>query len=136
MSNEYLYQLAGSKEPGLVVLTGEFTFAGTTLDAVKTRAKGMVSLARNADGKFTLTLSETYNRLLGIACVQKASAADTANVGFLPVQLESETVASSKTLVLRFWKLDSSATPAAVAAIPASGEKLFITLLLSNSSAF
>jgi hypothetical protein len=117
---------------GLVDITATVTFAGTTVDPVLTYKRGIASMVRTADGVFTLTLSDRYVRLVDWSL--KMTKATTPPVGFLPWTIEPPLVSTTGVIIFNNWKLDASATPAAVAAIPAAGEVGLLHLLLSTSS--
>lgn len=88
-----------------------------------TRGKGVATVVRNSAGQYTITLQDKYNSLVGFSCTQLvATAQDTTP------QLASETVNTTKTVVLR-------TLTAGTATDPSSGSKLFITLSLKNSAA-
>jgi hypothetical protein len=87
------------------------------------RGLGVASIARNSQGLYTITLQDKYNRLMHAhVAILSASAQD------LDAQLQSEDVASAKTIVVR--------TQDAAAAVqdPASGSRLLIRIEVKNSS--
>jgi hypothetical protein len=87
-----------------------------------TRGYGITSIARNSAGKYTVTLSDKYNRLMFADVVQLVGTAEDTNF-----QLVSESVASAKTVVFH-------CLTGGVATDPSSGSRLFIKLELKNSS--
>lgn len=91
-----------------------------TLDAVN--SKGFKSIVRTAAGQYTVTLEGTWNRLLDVhATIISATAQDSE------VQVASETVASTKTVVIR-------TLTAATATDLSTGTTLLLKLELKNSS--
>jgi hypothetical protein len=87
------------------------------------RGLGVASIARDAQGVYTVTLQDKYNRLM--ACevsILSASAQD------LHAQLESEDVESAKTITFR------TQDAAAAEQDPASGTRLLIRIDVKNSS--
>lgn len=92
-----------------------------------TRGKGIASVAggagASATGLYTFTLDDKYQDLLfGAGTLQRATAID------LNVQLKTETVASTKTVV---FQVTDFATPALTD--PSSGDVLYVVMELRNS---
>lgn len=127
MANRYMNQFAHSLEQSKVFLFGKVAIGASgapTLDA--TNSKGIASIARNSAGKYTITLSDVYNRFFNAhVSLVVGTGTPAAPLCFVI----SETVATTKTVVIQF--LDATG----VAADPASGESLRITLVLKNTSA-
>ena len=119
MANRNLRPLAGAIEPKLVVLTKVVTF-GTASISSQT-GKGL-TVTRNGAGDYTVTLEDKYNALMGASVIFEATSA----VDLVP-QLNTVAVSTTPSLGI---KLLASAT----ATEPASGTKLYITLILKNSS--
>jgi len=119
MANRNLRPLAGALEPKVVVLSKVVTFGSASISSQT--GKGL-SVARSSAGVYTITLEDKYNSLIGGQCMFEASSA----VDLVP-QLNSVDVSGAGTIGLKLLA-------AATATEPASGTKLYITLLLKNSS--
>jgi hypothetical protein len=89
-----------------------------------TRGKGVASAALTATGRYTLTLSDAYARLLG-GSVTLLSASGTVD---LQAKLNAETVASNKTV-----EIGTVSTSVGAPAEPASGTIIFVELVLGNT---
>lgn len=109
-------------ERGVVTLFGGATGAGdANMTAVK--GAGITSVAyAAAAGKFTITLDDKWAAFLGINC----SVLDTNNTDSWSFNIVSETVASTKTVVVQFLLND-------VETSPTSGEKVFFQIHLLNT---
>ena len=87
------------------------------------RGLGVASVAKTATGEYTITLQDKYSRLMhASASVMSASAED------VHAQLQSESVASAKTLVIRTQKADLTLVN------PASGDRILVKIDVKNSS--
>lgn len=87
---------------------------------------GITSVVRNSTGRYTITLDDKYNALLQVVeSRQLASGAPSAVGGMV---IRSETVASTKTIVIEF--VDASG----VAVELASGSTLRLKIDVKNSS--
>lgn len=92
------------------------------LTALVTAGGGVVSIAETATGKYTVTLSDKFNRLLQVTgTVIDPTAPDDWEVGVV-----SESVASAKTIAIAVWK-GGAATDLT------SDEKLMLEITVSNS---
>lgn len=87
-----------------------------------TRGTGIASISRNSAGDYSITLSDTYNRLMHCNVMQLVATAQDANW-----QIVSETVASTKIIRVR-------CLTAGVATDPSSGSRLFVKIDVKNSS--
>lgn len=89
-------------------------------------SKGISSIVRNSAGRYTITLQDTYNKLLGLDIQQLSTLAQAAPI----VNMKSQAVSSSPaTIVIQYLAIDNS-----TATDPASGEQAFIQIGLGNSS--
>lgn len=127
MANRYFDQFALSLEKQKVLLFSKATIGAAgapTLDAAN--SKGIASMVRNSAGNYTITLQDTYNRLLGAHIVLiVGSGTPAAPLSFIV----SEAVATTKAIVVQFTAVDGT-----TATDPASGEQVRISLQLKNSS--
>lgn len=92
------------------------------------RGQGIASIARQSAGQYLITLQDKYNSLLQCNVQQKAASAGTAPAAPLSL-VDSETVSSTKTVVVKMRAIDNS-----TATDPADGQVLYINLVMSNSS--
>lgn len=93
---------------------------------VASDSTGIASVTRNSAGNYTIALSDNYNKLLGLESTQLSpSAAPAAPIMCLASQQVSS--ATAPQLVVQYYN-------ATTATDPASGEALFLTLILNNSS--
>ncbi len=91
---------------------------------------GIKSVVRSAAGKWTVTLQDTYQRFLAAYCTQSNSGG-ASTAPFLMVDSAGDvTLASAPTIKLVF-----TAVAAGSATDPASGDKVDLHFILSNSSA-
>ncbi len=88
-------------------------------------SKGVTSIARNAAGKYTITLQDKYVRLMGVAAMFTVAGVAAAPV----INVFSSAVSSTGVLIIQL------SDAAGVAADPASGEVMNLVLTLSNSTA-
>lgn len=125
MANRWFNQFQGTLEKSVVTLFAEIAIGATGAPTL-TRGKGVASIVRDSAGTYTLTLQDSYPRLLGWRfgfLVDGDPAAPLVNP-------KTETVSSTKTVVFQCNAVDGT-----TATDPASGEKLFVELKLSNSGA-
>lgn len=122
--SQFLYQ----KEAMPVRLYCHVTFGASgapTLDSAT--SKGIASIVRNSAGKYTITLSDSYNKMMGMdICQLSGTSAQAAPL----VTLVSQAVSNATpTVVIQYRAIDNT-----TATDPASGEEAFIELALGNSS--
>lgn len=125
MANRWFNQFQGALEKSVVKLYVEVAIGASGAPTL-TRGKGVTSIARSGAGTYTLILQDSYYRLLGFRfgfLVNGDPAAPLVN----PLV---DTISSAKTLTFQCNAVDGT-----TATDPASGEKLFIELTLSNSDA-
>lgn len=127
MANTYFpSQFLFQKERVPVRLYAHVTFGASGAPTLE-RGLGITSIVRNSAGKYTITLADNYNRMLGADMMQLTGASAAA----APVcTIVSQAVSNSTpTLVLQYRAIDNI-----TATDPASGEELFLEIALSNSS--
>lgn len=127
MANTYFpNQFQYTKERMVTELYATVTF-GSTGAPTLSNSLGIASIARNSAGRYTITLAQNYNRLLGCDLQIQATAAPAAPF----VRQVSEAVATlaAPTLVIAYLAVDNT-----TATDPASGEKLRVVITLCNSS--
>lgn len=87
---------------------------------------GITSMARTAAGRYVITLSKSFNSLLGLSVVSRSGASAPAAPG---LNITTDAVSSSPaTITIQFRDI------AAAAADPASGEVLYVEIDLNSSS--
>ena len=121
--SQFLYQ----KEAMPVRLYMHVTFGAAGAPTLE-RGQGITSIVRNSAGKYTITLADNYNRMLGVNMMQLAGASPQA----APVkQIVSQAVstAAAPTVIVQYYAIDNS-----TATDPASGEELYMEIALGNSS--
>lgn len=87
-----------------------------------TKGLGITSITRDSAGVYIITLNDTFKRLMSFDVKQLVSAAED-----LTFQLETESVASAKTIQFR-------AVAAGVETDPSNGSRLLIKIDVKNSS--
>jgi hypothetical protein len=107
-------------------LTGGAGSYATTTAAIK----GLVSVARTAQGKYTFTFEDRFTRLLGLKVTPIAIDATTSPKA-LSWFVMSDTFATTKTLVVGFTATPNSATLVDLGA----NDRLAFTFTLSDSTA-
>lgn len=127
MANRRYYNQQFTLEPAPVTLFAHVTFGSTgapTLDANQSR--GIKSIVRNSAGNYTISLVDSYNRLLMLKHIFINSTAP-ASPGLYIV---SEQVVSSTapSLIVQF-------NAAGTATDPGSGEQVRMSIELKNSNA-
>jgi hypothetical protein len=128
MANRYFNQFHFSPIPMYTSIFAKISFAGSGAPTLVTAggiSKGVASVSRTSAGKFVVTLSDTYNYLVGAKGVFVASGGAAAP----NVCVDSESVASAKTVTIL-------TQAGGVNTDPASGEVLLLEIELKNSSAF
>jgi len=122
-----LYPLRGSYCPETMLVEGQFAIgAAGAITAGTTFARGVESITKEATaGKYTVVLTESFTRLMGMSLHFKHSAA----VAVLP-QLDSEDVATeaNRTVVVQFYNTSGAAADAP------SGSSFFFHLRLAKTS--
>ncbi len=107
------------------------TSASPVLTASK--SKGVASVGYTATGKYTITLSDKYNRLLDAHAQILYSGGTAVNISAITVL--SEDVAGAKTVVFQCWAPATTTQAATLLTTGLTGAVLDIHLTLSNSSA-
>lgn len=106
----------------------KFIYARVTIGAsgaptlVAADSEGVASIVRNSAGLYTVTLQDSYNKLMHASVEVRTPSAEEINAN-----LVAESVASAKTVQFR-------CTAAGVAADPASGDSIYIQMSLKNST--
>lgn len=125
MASRNYFQNVRHLEEEIVVLLVKLTI-GASGAVTLTRGKGVATAALTATGRYTLTLEDTYARLLG-GSVTLLSASATVD---LQGKLNAETVATSTTKTVEIGTVNTSA---GAPAEPASGTVIFVELILGNT---
>lgn len=109
-----------------VMLNMRVTFGASGAPTLDSNTDGgIASITRNSAGRYTIVLQDVYNKLMGVNMVQLAASAEAAPIR----RVVSQTVSSTKTIVIQYLAVDNS-----TATDPASGEQLFMQIVLGNSS--
>lgn len=124
MANRMFNQFQGALEKNVVDLFAEVSFGAAGAPTL-VRGKGIASIAVGATGVYTVTLQDTYQRVLSSSALWKQATAPAAPVVHLAAD-DSANATPTLTLNTR-----SGATLTA----PASGDTLLLSIRLSNSSA-
>ncbi len=128
MANRYFNQFHFSTIPMYTSLFAKISFAANGAPTLVTTggfSKGIASVSRSSAGKFVVTMSDTYNYLIGV----KGSFVASGGAAAPNVCVDSESVASAKTVTIL-------TQAGGVNTDPASGEVLVLEIELKNSSAF
>lgn len=125
MANRRMSQFRYSMENTVVDLYMVVTIGATGAPTL-TRAQGVTSITRDSAGQYSIILNDIYNQLLGLDCMFYAS---TSAAAAPMVVLESNTIATAKTLVIQCRAIDNS-----TATDPGNGEIMYLHLALRNSS--
>jgi hypothetical protein len=130
MANARLFQFRYSHERDLVDVMLKVAI-GTAGAPTILNGKGVASITRNSAGKYTIVLKDNYNVLLDVdvmsICPAPGPTAPQASI-------TSETVNSTKTIVLQMSGPTAAGNTALVATDPASGDVLMIHMTLRNAS--
>lgn len=139
MANRFWVNQSFQLEKSVVRLYAQVTFGGTGAPTLVTaNSKGVVSVTRNSAGKYTVVLGtnaanlDQYPRLLMVDVNFDA----TGNGGSAPASpltyLTGNAVNTAGSCSFQFQCTNSAGT----ATDPASGEKCFVEITLSNSGAY
>lgn len=127
----------GSLEKGLITLFAHITFGATGAPTL-VRGKGIASVTRDAEGKFTLALQDRYQRLLGAAATFVVDNGTPAAPNVHVVEDDSADASAPAVTVqcsAVTYVTDPSAGVELAATDPGNGEAVLITLQFSNSTA-
>jgi hypothetical protein len=111
----------------IVMLFGVVTF-GTA--SIASQSSVGFTVTRTDVGKFTITLADAYNQLLGCTFTWFSATPASTDPLLTPIMV-TETVATVATKAITFETWDAE-SPAATE--PISGDKLFIQVTLRNSA--
>lgn len=128
MANRYFNQFHFSPIPMYTSIFAKISIGASGAPTLVTAggiSKGVASVSRVSAGKYLLTLSDTYNYLVGGKGIFVASGGAAAP----DVSIDAESVASAKTVTIL-------TQAGGVNTDPASGEVLLLEIELKNSSAF
>jgi hypothetical protein len=137
MSNRYYNQFQATLAPKVVSLYAHVTFGASgapTLDTAN--SKGIVSVTRNAAGKYTFVFGtkagmlDTYNKLLMVKHVFDASG----NSGTAPAS-PSMFILANSVATAGTCSLQVEFNAAGTATDPASGEGVYMEFIFKDSTA-
>lgn len=133
MANRSFTEFSQSLEKGVVTLFMRASFGASgavTLDA--TNSKGISTIVKTGTGDYTITLSDTYNRLFAI----KATWDESGNAGIAPLGPVVFLKGNSVTTATPTIEIITGNYTNGAATNPASTEVLLLEIRLKNSSAF
>lgn len=130
MANARFFQFRYSAERDLVELFAKVTI-GSTGAPTLTATKGITSITRNSTGNYTIVLKDNYNLLLDTSVATICPAPGATASDWCVV---SETVNSTKTIVIQTSAATAAGNTALVATDPASGDVLMIRMTMRNAS--
>jgi len=126
MANRRFYQFRLSLEPQVadLFLSATFGAAGAvTLNAAQSR--GIASMVKDGTGTYTITLQDTYSRLLMVSKTNISSSAPASPDMRLYNDDVSDSTTPSLAVVFSIGGVDTN---------PASGESINMQISLKNSS--
>lgn len=128
MAMRWFNQFRLSLEKQVVDLYAKVTIGAAGAPTLVVGAsKGVASVAKNAAGKYTLTLSDQYYGFLGIDVKVLNATSPAAPINYVVSQAVTS---ATPTVVVQFL------SDASVATDPANGEALYFQIKLKNSSAY
>lgn len=130
MANSRLFQFHYSYERDLVDVMLKVSIGAAGAPTI-VNGKGVTSITRNSAGKYTILLKDNFNILLGADVAQIVPAPGATASSW---SITSETVSSTKTVVLQMAGPTAAGNTALVATDPASGDVLMIRLTMRNAS--
>lgn len=129
MANRIFYPSKGCLEIDVCELFCEINI-GSTGAVSSSSGKGIASVVRNSAGKYTITLSDSYNKLLWAdVAVLDDTNSDPVSVGTVGRLFSEDVDGSTPTLAIQFYDFTDGS-----AADPADGAKVFVKIQLRNSS--
>lgn len=130
MGNHYGQQFSYTKEKSVWSLYCEAAIGAAGAPTInKSNSKGITSIARNAAGKYTITLADTFVKFLDLNASFVVASGIPAAPSYGIVSAGVGT-AGAPTIVVQFLN------PAGAATDPASGELLKLSIVCGNSSAY
>lgn len=123
MANSTLFQFRYSYERDLTDIVLKCSIGASGAPTMINR-KGITSITRNSAGLYTIVLKDNFNLLMNANIMQLDNDALAAPI----TQIVSETVSSTKTVVVQFRDI------ALAAADPNDGAVVMIHLCLRNAS--
>lgn len=129
MANRWFNQFQKSLEKEVVNLFAVVSFGAAGAPTLNTsnNSKGIASISRTAQGSFLITLQDSYWKFLSLDGVFLTSGAGPA-AGTIALSAEDVDLQAGGTLQLQTQN-------GGINTDPASGEVLYLHLVLSNSSA-
>jgi hypothetical protein len=128
MANRYMNQFQYSLVPSKCVLFGQVAIGGTGAPTISAaNSKGIASIVRNSAGNYTVTLSDSWVKLLNI----QAQFIDSGTQTVATTYVVSQTINSSAGKVIVIQCVDF----AGAAVDPRSGATMLLEINLSNSTA-
>ena len=125
MSNRNFRPPVGGLIPEKVTLDGELVFGASSAVGSTTYFPGG-TFTKNAAGDWSLTLADTYNKLVGFSAIYNINSATPAD---LVPQVYSNTVGTTN--IIKFKLLTGT-----VATDPGNGASLFVSVDLRRGSDF
>jgi hypothetical protein len=126
MANRYLYQFRGSFEPARVTISMKVSIGASGAPTlVSGQNRGVSSIVRNSAGRYTITLQDSYARLLMLSRTPMRSS---------PSASPETTIIADNSATLAAPTIVIQCSAAGVATDPANGETMMIQMDLKNSS--
>lgn len=140
MANRWLNQFASTFEKVSVAVYAEITFGASGAPTLVTTStlpangasKGVASIAQNSTGNYTITFQDAWIKLLGFSGAWDTSGA----AGAAPLGPDIYCTTNGVTSAPGTFRFITGGYAAGAATNPASGERLFLTFFLSNSTAY
>jgi hypothetical protein len=123
--------IGASGAPTLEAWTPSTGGGGSYAAAQSTGFRGVKSIVRNGTGDYTLTLQDSYQRLVGFDVTFQSATTAKAVAPIVSIQGTGTTLGTSTGGTIRFFTQSAANT----AADPASGEVMLIHVALQNSTA-
>ena len=124
MANRYTRQFTAANIPGVNHIFAQVAIGAAGAPTIQTGGSYITAMVRNSAGDYTLTLADSWYSLLNVCAVFDSGASAPAS----PLVNVRTNAVGTKSLRLTFR------TGAGTATDPASGEVMYLDLMLKNSS--
>jgi hypothetical protein len=129
MANRMFHPNGGALEQRVVTLYGTATIGASGAVSAST-GKGIATIVRTSAGKYTVTLSDSYNSLMYGDCkLLHSTLSDPNTVGIYANLFSTAVTGATPTVVFQFQNVTDGA-----AADPASGAVIYFKFDLKNST--
>lgn len=129
MADRNFYPAHGALEVSCISLWCEINI-GSTGAVSSSSGLGIASVVRDSAGKYTITLADSYNKLLwaDVALLDDTNS-DPTSVGIVGRLYSEDVDAATPVVTIQFYDFTDGS-----AADPASGAKVYVKIELRNSS--